>query len=270
MKNKDPPVPKDEQSEFIEDLIVTSLNRKHTQDYMLHAGYIREGGKCLRCHKVLEPMTWAMHGGGVLICQECYSKRWTTPAIERRRQVKLELENDIECLTMDVTAVGIQLDDAKKELGYANDLRSISEIYKTKEQELNELIKTKTQELEQVTYELNIGNELKLSVPELQAKREQLLGEVQDLNIKVGALKLQIEQNELSRLLDMYMNKLASYEQPEFFHQLKEQYARVKNLENGIIAAANQRLEMKTSQNLPINTNENNQNETQDEIPSMQ
>lgn len=242
MNNQDPPVPKDKQSEFIEELIVTSLNKKHTQDYMLHQGYIREESKCSKCHTVLEPMTFAMIGGGVVVCQECFSKKWTTPAIERRRQVKMDLENDINCLTMDYTAAGLKLDEAKKELGYANDLRSMLEIYKAKEHELNEAIEGKNRELEQLIYELNEGNNLKSSLPELQIKRKTIVGEIENLTIKAQGLKLRIEENELLRLLDMYLNKLPSYEQPEFFHQLKDQYTRVKNLENGIIATANRSL----------------------------
>jgi hypothetical protein len=140
---------------------------------MIHWGYLNQPQKCLKCYKELEAGTYAAEQGGVIICQDCHSKRWTTPAIERRRAVKLELENDIKCLTMDIIAVGVQLDEAKKELGYAEELRSLRDIYITRQKEFDDTIEAKQQLLKNLELQIN---ECKLEVA--WNKLESVLPEV--------------------------------------------------------------------------------------------
>jgi hypothetical protein len=102
-------IPKEKQSETIDKLVIRSLNEKHTQDYMPHFGYLANDTECLKCHKMLKARTWAVIGNAMAICEECHSERWSTPAIQRREQKKLELDHGIKCLTMDCIAKSNEL-----------------------------------------------------------------------------------------------------------------------------------------------------------------
>ena len=220
--------PKNELSEVINELLLDRLNKKCTQDYSQHWVWAINKTECFKCHETIDVADYALHTEGITVCQKCVAKKWS-PTLERRRSAKLELETEVNCLKMEETSVGLKLDEKRKELGYADDSRSMQQIHEAKQAEL-----------EAVIYELNVGKELKASLPELQEKKERLEKEVKDLKTKVGILKLDIEWEELWKVLNaMFGTRAGSKEEKELIEKLKEERLKYENLRDDIIADVN-------------------------------
>ena len=236
IKKKDPTKATMTLEELLEELILRGLNEKHPQDYMLHSGPIGFETKCFDCGKALHTIDWGIGKIGMWYCQDCYSKRWTGPMIARRELKKKELDNDIKCLQLEKKKEIDELDQVRKERGWADNIASVESVYNEKQRELERLdqveqekaktiekldseTEEKTKQL-RLPYEswLTVFNEKKEALEKEYSAREQ---QFRNLNSAVVRIKVQLDWDSFWNMEPADLEKYGDEEQKIFFGKLK-------------------------------------------------